>query len=135
MRIFDWLFKKQSKPTGHHGSYTGYAAPKAAQETYLVTFEQMRKGAINRRGRKDVRQCVVMVGSDLRLVTSGDRVPRDTYLAMCKLGYLDLPKEERDAVLETAKDHDIIEAPLPPAEAEPEEAEDDDDDEVREEPE
>jgi hypothetical protein len=90
MRIFDMLFRKRKKsPSSFSASYQGFSAPVSGnQETYLIEYEQMVKGAIVTRGRKKVRQCAVMVGSDIRLVTSGDTVSKDTYLAMQKSGYL-----------------------------------------------
>lgn len=124
MWIIDWLFKKRRKTTtAHTGSYTGFAAPAEDQETYLIEFDQMVKGVVTRRGRKKVRQCAVMVGSDLRLVTSGDRVARDTYLAMCKYGYIDGPEAELNTMEDiSAAEAEVIEAPLPPAAPEADDA-------------
>ncbi len=84
------LFRKRKKlPSSYRATYQGFSAPVTGnQETFLIEFEQMLKGAIVTRGRKKVRQCAVMVGSDIRLVTSGDTVSKDTYLAMMKSGYL-----------------------------------------------
>lgn len=84
------LFRKRKKSTSSYSAtYQGFPAPVSGnRETYLIEYEQMLKGAIVTRGRKKVRQCAVMVGSDIRLVTSGDTVDRDTYLAMLKSGYL-----------------------------------------------
>ncbi|HPO13236.1 MAG TPA: hypothetical protein PLI09_07310 [Candidatus Hydrogenedentes bacterium] len=51
-------------------------------EIITVEFDMMTKGAIlQRRGRK-IRQFAVMVNGNVRVVTSGDTVDRETFMAM-----------------------------------------------------
>ncbi len=51
-------------------------------EIITVDFDMMTKGAIlQRRGRK-IRQFAVMVNGNVRVVTSGETVDRETFMAM-----------------------------------------------------
>jgi len=55
---------------------------------FVIEYDMMKKGAKVRRKRKIVRQIAVLVGSEVRLVTSGDTVDRETYEALQAAGVL-----------------------------------------------
>ncbi len=55
---------------------------------FVIEYDMMKKGADVRRKRKTVRQFAVLVGSEVRLVTSGDTVDRETYEALQAAGVL-----------------------------------------------
>ncbi|MBI2425384.1 MAG: hypothetical protein HYV27_21340 [Candidatus Hydrogenedentes bacterium] len=57
-------------------------------ELFMVTFEQMQKGHIVKRGRETVRQCAIIIDGYMHLVTSGEHVTREVYLALVEKGYL-----------------------------------------------
>ncbi len=59
-----------------------------ADELFLVTFEQMQKGHIVKRGRETVRQCAIIIDGYMHLVTTGEHVTREVYLALVEKGYL-----------------------------------------------
>lgn len=60
-------------------------------EEITVDYEMMIKGAtLQRRGRK-VRQFAVMVNGSVRVVTSGDTVDREVFLALLAAGAVKAP--------------------------------------------
>jgi hypothetical protein len=64
-----------------------------------ISFEDMVKGSISMRGRKQIRQCCVTVNGASRLVTSGDRVDQKTYRALLEAGAV-RPVQASDTVPE-----------------------------------
>ncbi len=98
----EWLKEKFSKllsdaPARSH-------SPADGPGFTLITFEMMQKGAIiPRRGGK-VRQIGVMVDGSVRLVTSGDRVDRETYEALVQMGAVLPPARERGGVGESGEE-------------------------------
>lgn len=63
-------------------------------EMYQITLDMMKKGSTHTRGNKTVRQFGVMVGTDLKLVTSGDFVDRETYEALLAVDVIEAPNHQ-----------------------------------------
>lgn len=81
------LFRKRRKPgaVATHAQRNS-SEPGAEPESYTIEYDMLSKGAeVARRGRK-VRQFAVVVGGNIRVVTSGDTVDRNTYNALVAAG-------------------------------------------------
>lgn len=78
------LFRKKPKrgiPPIHRERSPGDSAG-----LYLIEYDMMLKGSVNTRNGLPVRQFGVYVDGVIRLVTSGDRVDRETYEALQAVG-------------------------------------------------
>ena len=75
--------KKKRKGRIGAGGKHGAAYPNPdSQELFLIEIDMMLKGSTFKRPQGTVRQCAVTVDGATRLVTSGDRVDRETYDAL-----------------------------------------------------
>ena len=75
------LFRKRRK-SGNPPQQERRAEGGSAPRYYTVEYDQMMKGVdVMRHGRR-VRQFAVMVGGNVRVVTSGDTVDLETYQAL-----------------------------------------------------
>lgn len=74
--------RKSSSPPQQHRRLEGGNAPRY----FTVEYNQMLKGVdVMRHGRR-VKQFAVMVGGNVRVVTSGDTVDLETYQALVAAG-------------------------------------------------
>lgn len=80
MRLSKWLSKTTRK-----AAQSQRKTP-APEETYAIDFNMMLKGSVYKRRNGNVRQFGVTVNGSTRLVTSGERVNRETYDALLEAG-------------------------------------------------
>ena len=101
------LFRKRRKsgsPPQQERRVEGGSAPRY----YTVEYDQMMKGVdVMRHGRR-VRQFAVMVGGNVRVVTSGDTVDLETYQALVAAGAMP-PLPARGV------EDDAAQTPVPPS--------------------
>jgi len=62
------------------------ASPPERQQFYHIDLDMMLKGSFCKRRKGMVRQFGVTVNGSTRLVTSGDTVDRETYIALVHAG-------------------------------------------------
>lgn len=103
------LFRKRSKRSipPPYRKNESEAGPNSG--LYPIDYEMMLKGAITQRKGVSVRQIGVYVSGAVRLVTSGDRVDRETYEALladgvirppAETGSWEMPKESPPKIIE-----------------------------------
>jgi hypothetical protein len=63
------------------------------EELYRVEYEMMLKGSVAYRDGVPIRQFGVYMDGSVRLVTSGDRVDRETYDALIAAGAIQPPAD------------------------------------------
>jgi hypothetical protein len=79
------LFKRRKK-SGVPPRGDGETSSSGSPLGYFIEFETMLKGRAFRRGSENVRQFGVTVNGSTKLVTSGDWVDRETYIALIDAG-------------------------------------------------
>lgn len=89
------LFRKRRKP-GNPAHAQNAVNGQALPQYFPLEFDQMAKGAIVKRRGRRVRQYAVMVGGNVRVVTSGDMVDLETYLALAAAGVVPPPAVSSD---------------------------------------
>lgn len=67
---------------GRYAAKEGSSSDSAKPELFLISFDQMLKGAFHERNGRRIRQFGVTVRGSTMLVTSGDTVDRETYEAL-----------------------------------------------------
>jgi hypothetical protein len=70
---------------------------------YPIEFDTLLKGSIVQRRGVAVRQFGVYVNGAVRLVTSGDRVDRETYEALVAEGAIQPPQEASQGAFEVSE--------------------------------
>ena len=91
-RISDVLFKKRRRPVPARPVEGKTNSTRPVPATYEITFDMMVKGPKVVRHNRTVRQATVMIGTNVRLVTSGDTVDRSTYEALLEAGIISPPQ-------------------------------------------
>lgn len=80
------LFRKRRKPDDDDPPGPSYEEEMRAKAIYPIEFDMMVKGSIGERNGVPIRQFGVYVDGVVRLVTSGDRVDKETYDALLAVG-------------------------------------------------
>lgn len=110
------LFRKRSKRS-IPPPYRKYETEAGSNSgLYPIDYEMMLKGAITQRKGAPVRQIGVYVNGATRLVTSGDRVDRETYEALLADGVIRPPAETGSWEMPKEKSPRMIEDDGPNAE-------------------
>lgn len=94
------LFRKRRKPDDGDPPGPSYEEEMRAKAIYPIEFDMMVKGSIGERDGVPIRQFGVYVDGVVRLVTSGDRVDKETYDALLAVGAIvpnRTPKVAEDA--------------------------------------